>query len=145
MSDDSVQNYANHARWNPPFHFVVVPILGINGIVALVMLARAPSLATFWAALVALAIAVGFVLTRQMALRVQDRVIRLEEHLRLERLLPGRHEDIESLSVRQLIALRFAADQEVPHMIDRIMKGEITTKHDIKLAVQHWRPDHLRA
>ena len=109
------------------------------------MLARTPSLATFWAALVALAIAAGFVLTRQMALRVQDRVIRLEEHLRLERLLPGRHEDIESLSVRQLIALRFAADQEVPHMIDRIMKGEITTKHDIKLAVQHWRPDHLRA
>lgn len=145
MSDDNVQNYANHARWFAPYHFVVAPILGINAVVALVMLARAPSIATLWAALVAMAISAGFILSRWMTLRVQDRVIRLEETLRMERLLPGRHEDIESLSLSHLIALRFAADQEVPHMIDRIRKGEITTKHDIKLAVQHWRPDHLRA
>lgn len=145
MSDDDVQNYANHARWFVPYHFVVAPILGVNAVVALVLLVRAPSLATFWAALVALAISVGLGLCRWMTLRVQDRVIRLEENLRLERLLPGRHEDIESLSLSQLIALRFASDQEVPHMMDRILKGEISTKHDIKLAVQHWRADHLRA
>lgn len=145
MSDDDVQNYANHARWFAPYHFVVAPILGVNALVALVSLVRAPSLATFWAALVALAISVGLGLCRWMTLRAQDRVIRLEEHLRLERLLPGRHDDIESLSLSQLIALRFASDQEVPHLMDRIRSGEITTKHDIKLAVQHWRADHLRA
>ncbi len=145
MSDDDVQNYSNHARFLPPYHFVVLPIVAINAIIALIMLARAPSLGTFWAALVALAIAGGFVLTRWMALRVQDRVIRLEEQLRLNRLLPGRHEDIESLSMEQLIALRFASDQEVPHLLDRILSGEIRTKHEIKLAVQHWRPDHHRA
>lgn len=145
MSDDDVQNYANHARYLPPFHFVVFPILTINAIIALVMLARAPSLGTVWAALVALAVPGGFFLTRWMARRVQDRVIRLEEHLRLNSLLPGRHEDIESLSLGQLIALRFASDQEVPHMVDRILSGEIRTQHEIKRAVQHWRPDHQRA
>lgn len=145
MSDDDVQNYANHARYLPPYHFVVFPILAINAIVALVILARAPSLGTVWAALVALAIAGGFVLTRWMVRRVQDRVIRLEEHLRLNRLLPGRHRDIESLSMEQLIAIRFASDLEVPHMVDRIASGEIRTLDEIKRAVQHWRPDHLRA
>ncbi len=145
MSDDDVQNYANHARYLPPYHFVVFPILAVNAIVALVLLARAPSVGTVWAALVALAIAGGFFLTRWMARRVQDRVVRLEEHLRLNRLLPGRREDIESLSLGQLIALRFASDQEVRHMVDRIISGELTTQHEIKRAVQHWRPDHLRA
>jgi hypothetical protein len=88
---------------------------------------------------------VGLALLRRMALRVQDRVIRLEERLRLNRLMPGRHEEIEELGRAQLIAIRFASDAEVPHMLDRITKGEIRTQDEIKRAIQHWRPDHLRA
>ena len=80
-----------------------------------------------------------------MALTVQNRVIRLEEELRLHRLLPERHEDIEELTLDQLIAIRFASGLEVPHLVDRVTRGEITTQDEIKRAVQHWRPDHLRA
>jgi hypothetical protein len=145
MADDDVQNYGNHRRWNPPWHFVVVPILLLNAVIAIVLLVRTPSRATAWAALVAFTLVAALALLRRMALRVQDRVIRLEEHLRLGRLMPDRHEEIEELSRGQLIAIRFASDLEVPHMLDRITRGEITTQDEIKRAVQHWRPDHLRA
>jgi hypothetical protein len=123
----------------------VVPILVINFVVMVVRAVREPSLTAAWAALVALAIPAGLVLCRFMVLRVQDRVIRLEERLRLERLLPGQHADIENLSRRQLLAIRFASDAEVPRLMERIAAGEIGTKDEIMRAVQHWRPDHLRA
>jgi hypothetical protein len=145
MSDDDVQNYGNHRRWNPPWHFGVMPILVLNALIAIIVLIRTPSRGTVWAAVVALTLVAALILLRRMALRVQDRVIRLEEHLRLGRLMPDRHEDIEELSREQLIAIRFASDAEVPHMLDRITRGEITTQDEIKRAVQHWRPDHLRA
>ena len=145
MSDDDVQNYGTHRRWNAPWHFVVVPILLLNAVIAIVVLVRAPSRGTMWAAVVALTLVVGLALLRRMALRVQDRVIRLEERLRLNRLMPDRHEEIEELGRAQLIAIRFASDAEVPHMLDRITRGEIRTQDEIKRAIQHWRPDHLRA
>lgn len=145
MSDDDVQNYGSHRRWNAPWHFVVVPILLLNAVIAIVLLVRAPSRGTVWAAVVALTLVVGLALLRRMALRVQDRVIRLEERLRLNRLMPDRHEEIEELGRAQLIAIRFASDAEVPHMLDRITRGEIRTQDEIKRAIQHWRPDHLRA
>jgi hypothetical protein len=144
VSDDNVQNYGNHVRWLPPWHFVVFPVLLINALLALKTLIQAPSGATAWAAAVALAIPAGIFFSRWMPLRVQDRVIRLEEMLRLERLLPGRYSDFERLSPDQLVALRFASDAEVPHIVDRILSGEIRTRDEIKVAVQHWRPDHSR-
>ena len=145
MSDADVQNYGNHRRWNPPWHFVAVPILIVNAVIAIVMLVRTPSRSTLWAAVVALTLVLALALLRRMALRVQDRVIRLEERLRLNRLMPDRHEEIEDLGRDQLIAIRFASDAEVPHLLDRISRGEIRTQDEIKRAVQHWRPDHLRA
>jgi hypothetical protein len=145
MSDDDVQNYGNHRRWNPPWHFVAVPILIVNAVVAIVMLVRTPSRSTMWAAVVAVTLVLALALLRRMALRVQDRVIRLEERLRLNRLMPDLHEEIEGLGRAQLIAIRFASDAELPHMLDRITRGEIRTQDEIKRAIQHWRSDHLRA
>jgi hypothetical protein len=145
MSDDAVQNYDNHPRWLPPWHFFVLPVIGINAIVNLVLLAKAPSIGALWSALVAIALATAVFFARYMALRVQDRVICLEETLRLEHLLPERHFEIEKLGLDQLIAIRFASDAEIPHVFDRIMSGETTTRDEIKRAVQHWRSDHLRA
>lgn len=144
MSDDNVQNYGNHVRWLPPWHFVVFPVLLINALLALKTLIQNPSGGTAWAAAVALAIPAGIFFSRWMPLRVQDRIIRLEEMLRLERLLPGRYSEFERLNLDQLVALRFASDAEVPHLVDRILSGEIRTRTDIKVAVQHWRPDHSR-
>lgn len=145
MSDDSVQNYGNHTRWFPPWHFFVAPVLTIQVVLAAKTLIEAPSLLTVWLFVLALATALGFLLVRWMVLMVQNRLIRLEETLRLERLMPDRQAEIEDLSLAQLIAIRFASDAEVPRLLDRITSGEIGSRDEIKRAVQHWRPDHLRA
>ncbi|NOT07908.1 MAG: hypothetical protein HOP28_06845 [Gemmatimonadales bacterium] len=145
MSADTVQNYGSHVRWLPAYHFFVIPVLALNFLLAAVTLARTPSVTTFWTALVALVLGLGAFLARVMALTVQNRVIRLEETLRLERLLPGRYHEFERITAPQLVGLRFASDEEVPHLVDRILSAELVSKDDIKRAVQHWRPDHLRA
>jgi hypothetical protein len=144
MAEDSVQTYGSHARFLPPWHFFVFPVLLINVVVQIVAAAKDPSLSSGWHVLVAVALTLGIFFSRFMPLRVQDRLIRLEETLRLQRLLPGRTADIERLSLGQLIGLRFASDQEVAHILDRIVAGELTSRADVKRAVQHWRPDHLR-
>jgi hypothetical protein len=144
MADD-IQNYGNHTRWFPPWHFFVAPVLAIQVVLAAKTLIEAPSLLTVWLFVLALATALGFLLVRWMVLMVQNRLIRLEETLRLEQLMPDRRAEIEELSVAQLIAIRFASDAEVPRLLDRIASGEIGSRDEIKRAVQHWRPDHLRA
>ncbi|HEY9385142.1 MAG TPA: DUF6526 family protein [Gemmatimonadales bacterium] len=145
MSDDDVQSYANHARWLPPWHFFVIPVLGANAIIQIVELARHPGVPSAWAAIVAIALLTGLVCARWMPLRVQDRLICLEETRRLERLLPGREEDLERLSRGHLIGIRFASDAEVPHLVERILAGDLVSRNEVKRAVQHWRPDHNRA
>lgn len=144
MSDDSVQTYGNHARWLIPWHFFVLPVLISNAVVELVRFIREPTLVGAWVVVVAIALVAGLMCARWMPLRVQDRLIRLEETLRLERLMPGRALDIERLTTGQFIGIRFASDAEVPHLLDRIMAGELEHAGDVKRAVQHWRPDHSR-
>jgi hypothetical protein len=144
MSDDDVQTQATHVRWFPPWHFFAFPVLLINAIVQIVEFARAPSLATAWVAVVWIAVATAVFCSRYMPLRTQDRLIRLEETLRLERLMPDRAMDIERLTLDQLIGIRFASDAELPHLMDRIVAGELVTRGDVKQAVQHWRADHHR-
>jgi uncharacterized protein DUF6526 len=145
MSDDDVQSYANHARWFPPWHFFAIPVLGANVIVQIVRLVEQPALATAWTVVVAIALVTGLICARWMPLRVQDRLICLEETLRLQRLMPDRALDIEQLTRAQFIGIRFASDAEVPHLLDRILASELVTRNDVKRAVQHWRSDHLRA
>ena len=145
MSDDDVQSYANHARWFPPWHFFAIPVLAANVIVQIVRLVEQPALATAWTVVVAIALVTGLICARWMSLRVQDRLICLEETLRLQRLMPDRALDIEQLTRAQFIGIRFASDAEVPHLLDRILAGELVTRGDVKQAVQHWRADHLRA
>ena len=144
MAEDSVQTYASHTRWLAPWHFVVLPVFLINAIVQIVAAVKHPTLATGWAAVLAISFVLVGLFARRMAIVVQDRVIRLEETLRLERLLPGQSHVVEKLSLDHLIGLRFASDSEVPHLVDRILSGELTDAKDVKRAVQHWRADHLR-
>ena len=80
-----------------------------------------------------------------MALRAQDRIIRLEEHMRLNQLLPADlRARLGELSAGQLIALRFAPDDEVPDLVRRALGGELQRQGDIKRAIRNWRPDYLR-
>lgn len=142
---DKPQTFASHRRFIPAFHFFVLPVLYINVVVVGYFLVRYPNLANFWRLLVAIALATGMSWLRFMPLRAQDRIIRLEERARLERVLPtdmrGR---IGELTPSQLIAIRFAEDEEVADLTRRTLNGELKTPGEIKRAIRNWRSDHLR-
>lgn len=144
------QNYSNHTRWFPLFHFVVMPLLLLNFLSHLVRLFMAEPQSgrktlAFWTllsfTLILLALA-----SRLQSLTVQNRVIRLEEKLRYKSVLsPELAVKAESLSLGQIIALRFATDAELPSLVERTLNGEFAKPKDIKKAVKDWRADHLRA
>jgi hypothetical protein len=142
---EQTQTLATHRRFIPAWHFFALPVLIINVFVVGLKFGRDLSLSNAWAVIVAIALAIGIALSRTMPLRAQDRIIRLEERIRLERLVPadlrGR---VGELTPDQLIALRFAPDNEVPELARRVLGGELKTRADIKGAVKNWRGDHLR-
>jgi len=142
---EKTQTFASHRRFIPAFHFFALPVLLINVFAVAYQFVRDPRLVNGWALLVAIALAIGITWSRFMPLRAQDRIIRLEERTRLERLLPsdmrGR---IGELTSRQLIAIRFAADDEVPDLTRRALNGELKSPSEIKRAIRNWRADHMR-
>ncbi|MEJ7623085.1 MAG: DUF6526 family protein [Pyrinomonadaceae bacterium] len=139
------QSYANHTRYYPLFHFLLTPILVINLVWQIVLLWQEQT----WDRAESLLLAVGLIIlslaARLQALRVQDRLIRLEERLRLQKLLPpelaARAGDLRT---GQLIALRFASDAELPLLVGQVLEGKLTTPKEIKMAVNDWRADYLR-
>jgi len=141
------QNFANHTKYMPAFHFFVLPVLLINAGANLywwVKMGFAPG--QFFRALFAIALLVGFVSVRIMALRVQDRVIRMEERQRMSRLLPDDLKPrIEEFTPAQLVALRFASDAELPGLARKVLNDKLTDTKAIKQMVQNWRADYLRA
>lgn len=140
------QSYKKHARWLPGFHFFVMPVLLFNFVWVAIRAFRASTLEMLWAAVVAAALAGVAFLSRIQALTVQDRVIRLEERLRLQRLLPpDLQPHVAALTHRQLIALRFASDAEVSDLVRDIANGRLSTPKEIKMRVKNWRSDWLRA
>lgn len=142
----ATQNYANHRRFFPLFHFVALPIVAANVVVAARALLRDHSLHAGWWLVLSIGLLVGFLAFRTMAVTVQDRLIGLEMRLRLAAVLPHeRRGRIPDLSLRQLIGLRFASDAELPALIDRCLKGELTTTDQVKREIREWRPDFVRA
>jgi hypothetical protein len=141
------QNFANHGKFFAPFHFFVVPVLAINLVYTLYAWGKLGfSLTGFLQVLVALALPLGFLSARMMALKVQDRVIRLEEQLRYERVLPvDLKPRIGEFTVGQLISLRFASDAELPVLARRVLDDKIDERKAIKQMVRNWKPDYLRA
>ena len=138
------QNYRNHRRFNPWHHFVVQPILIINMVVQIQRYMQLRDLYQLWQMLLGIGLVLFAFTARGMSLKAQDRVIRLEERLRLMELMPGRTAAINSLRTGQLIALRFAPDNEVPALFDRIVSGELVKPGEIKREIKVWRPDYLR-
>jgi hypothetical protein len=144
MAEKKPQTFANHARFDPLFHVIVIPVFFLTAIAATVHFIWHPSWhsASFFVISVAAAIAVLKI--RLYALKVQDRIIRLEERLRLATLLPEPlRPRIPELTEDQLIALRFASDAEVPKLADRALSEKLS-RADIKKAIQVWRPDRFR-
>jgi len=138
------QNFKNHAMFDPPFHFFLAPVGLILLFLSIVDVVRHPSWMTGLQVLVILWLFILVFKTRVYALKVQDRVIRLEERLRLAALLPASLQPrIGELSVDQLIGLRFASDAELPGLVEKALGGNWNRKQ-IKEAVQNWRPDNWR-
>lgn len=144
MSDRS-QDFATHRRWVPLFHFFTMPVLLVNLVYWVMPVFSSFSFRSILAALVAVALFILALLARVFAGSVQDRVIRLEERLRLERLLP---DDLkrrtDEFSVRQLVGLRFASDEELPGLAKKVLDGNIEKADDIKRQIKTWRPDFQR-
>jgi hypothetical protein len=144
------QNYSNHTRWVPVFHFVAGPLLALNLLWRLyragqtLSMGQARAEATF-SLLTAVALVILFLYSRQFALKAQDRVIRLEERLRMQALLPENlRSRIGEFSADQLIALRFASDEELPELARRVLEEKIADRGRIKAMVKTWRPDYHR-
>ena len=151
MAEKKPQTFANHARFDPLFHFFVIPVFGLGVLLALIhFFAHITEgdfhehFHAFLLILLALALLVAVFKIRLYSLRVQDRVIRLEERLRLAALLsePLRSR-IPELTEDQLIGLRFASDAEIPKLVERSLNEKLS-RADIKKAIQTWRPDYWR-
>jgi hypothetical protein len=143
----SEQNFANHAKTVPAFHFFVLPVLILNigwSIYRWKTLLWSID-GGIWV-LTSVALLVGFLCARMFALSVQDRVIRLEERLRCERLLPQHlHARIVEFEPGQLISLRFASDAEFPTLAQKVLDEKMKDRKTIKQQIKSWRSDYLRA
>jgi hypothetical protein len=140
------QSFENHTKLVPGFHGFVFPVFAINWFWSLYGLYRAPGIDAVIRVLVASAL-IGLALyARLFALRVQDRVIRLEMRLRLARWLPAAAQpDVDRFTIGQLVALRFASDEELPELAARVLKENLHDKREIKKRIRNWQADHDRA
>jgi hypothetical protein len=138
------QSYASHAMFDPAFHFFVLPVLLINIFIVGYLLIRHPGIGGAWLLLVSVALLVLAGRLRNWATHLQDRVIRVEERIRLAAILPeplrGR---IAELSDSQIVGLRFASDAELPALFQRAL-DERLSRSEIKKAITDWRPDYSR-
>jgi Family of unknown function (DUF6526) len=139
------QNLANHARYVPLFHFVLATMLVLYLAWTVRHVIIAPRAQHWVDLMMALAFVIMFTYMRQFPIRVQDRVIRLEETLRLQRLAPDLAKRASEFAPSQFIGLRFASDEEFPALARKVLDEHIMRSADIKKLVKAWRPDYLRA
>ena len=144
MADASPQSFSHHTRYDPLFHFFILPVFVITLIASVVHLVRRPGLHSAWLIVFMVAVLLALFKIRLYPLKVQDRVIRLEERLRLMTLLdPALRPRIAEITESQLIALRFASDAELPALAARALNEKLAGP-EIKKAIQQWRADYWR-
>jgi Family of unknown function (DUF6526) len=141
------QSFKNHMRWDPPIHFFVFPVLILNFFFSIyIAIHHWPIHAhlLLWWIVVSAALVVLATKCRINDLKLQDRIIRLEEHLRLASILPADQlPHIPELATKQLIALRFASDEELPALVRKTLTQNFEPKA-IKENITHWRDDNHR-
>jgi hypothetical protein len=143
MSSDQ-QSLDNHARYVPGFHFVTLGLIAINFFVTVYNVIRNPGLMEAATLLPAIGLLLLFFYMRQFATANQDRIIRLEEQTRLQRLLaPDLASRVDQLTESQLIAMRFASDAELPDLTRRVLQERLDGAA-IKKLIKTWRPDNFR-
>jgi hypothetical protein len=144
MSEPAPQSLQKHARFDPVYH-IFLSLVGFTSIIiAIVYAVHHPCFYSIWMVIVAVAAYLALFKLRLYPLKVQDRVIRLEERLRLQALAPSEwHSQIYRLSEDQLIGLRFAADDEVVELAKMALEYNLTRKQ-IKERIRNWRADYWR-
>jgi hypothetical protein len=141
-----MQTYATHRKFVPPFHFVVGPILLTNFFWRVYQAGTAFSWETLLGALLAFALVILGFMTRAFALKVQDRVIRLEMQLRMREILPpAMHARIPEFTAGQMVALRFASDAELADLSAIVLKDNLQDRNTIKKMIKNWKADDFRA
>ena len=144
MSNSDSQSLKNHARFDPPFHFVLLIVFLANLIISIVYVVKHPCFYSAWFVVLSVAAILALLKIRLYPLKVQDRVIRLEERIRLQALAPSEwHTQIYHLTEDQLIGLRFASDDEVVELAKQALEHHLTRKQ-IKERIKDWRGDYWR-
>lgn len=139
------QNFSNHTRFVPPFHYVALPILLVNFVSAVVELFNGITFDASLHVLVAVALIIVALFARVFALKAQDRVIRLEMRLRMRELLPeDRQGRINDFTPTQMVSLRFAGDAELPELARKVLDENITKSTSIKKMITDWQGDYFR-
>ena len=139
------QTFATHRRYFPLFHFFIIPMLLLNVILRVVYLWRhAGARMAWWDVAFGVVLLLGALAGRLMTLTVQDRLIRLEESVRMQRLLPddlrGR---VSEFTTGQMISLRFCPDDELPALARIVLTDKIHSRDEIKKRIKSWRADEL--
>ena len=139
------QNFSNHTRFVPPFHYVALPILLVNFVSAVVGLFNGITWDASLHVLVAVALIIVALFARVFALKAQDRVIRLEMRLRMRELLPeDRQGRINDFTPTQMVSLRFAGDAELSELARKVLDENITKSTSIKKMITDWQGDYFR-
>jgi hypothetical protein len=142
---EETQSYANHTRWHPPFHFVLFPILLLHFLYSIYRLYQTPDFAQAEALLLSFGLLLMMLLVRINPLKAQDRLIRLEEQLRYQRVLPA---DLVAraaqMPVRFMVALRFASDGELADLVKQVLDNKFEKPAEVKKAIKVWRGDYFR-
>lgn len=145
MAERKPQTFDNHAKFVTSYHFVLTPILLVYLLFTIWRLIQEPGLGTVVGLLLAIGLVIMAALLRFWPLTVQDRLIRLEETLRMRALLPAELQGrIHELRRGQFVALRFAPDEELPGLVERVLAGELKSGKEIKAAIRNWKPDYFR-
>jgi hypothetical protein len=139
------QSFQNHAKVVPLYHYFTFALVAVYLVHRLYLLVTSPSIGTVMGTVGALAIFMLFFWARVFALKVQDRVIRLEMHLRVLQLVPDLAPRFGEFTLNQLCSLRFASDKELPELARKVLADKLDDRKAIKQMVREWQADHLRA
>ena len=146
MAEEKAQNFENHTRVVPLYHMFAMPIFMINLVWRLIQLKNGISFGSVMNVLLAAAFVILVIYARIFSLTIQDRIIRLEMRLRLERALsPDLRSRIAEFTVPQLVSLRFASDQELPLLAQQVLDEKLNDRKAIKRRIKQWQADLLRA
>ena len=139
------QSFENHAKVVPAYHYFTFGLIAANLVYRLSIVATAFSLDAVMSLLLAVGVMMAAFWSRVFALRVQDRVIRLEMRLRLLRLVPAIGPRLDEFTINQLCSLRFASDAELPALAEKVLAERLDDRKAIKRLIKDWKADLVRA